>query len=304
MIWSRNDEQNRQGRERMATTLVMAVQLPQRIITNTGWESENTHEVYIANVGDSRAYWITPNYCQLLTIDDDMTTKTVSLGQSLYRQALETPNAHALTQALGTKEAESLQFAIKRFILEEDGILLLCSDGLSDHDWVEKSWRNYAVPLLIGKLSAEEAARDWVKLANEKNGQDNISVVIYVCRISQAKIVPVPPAPLVLESHEPEESAITVPQPEPSDLQAPTDDSLTDSSQALLELELNEESVPTVSKESKRGKLLMVFGGLLALLVGGTGLGLFAWWQLQPQSFNQFCQQLPEELKQFCPKNE
>ncbi|WP_353929360.1 protein phosphatase 2C domain-containing protein [Okeanomitos corallinicola TIOX110] len=304
MIWSRNDEQNRQGRERMATTLVMAVQLPQRIITNTGWESENTHELYLANVGDSRAYWITPNYCQLLTIDDDMASREVCVGHSLYRQADKQPNAHALTQALGTKEAESLKFSVKRFILEEDGILLLCSDGLSDHDGVEKSWRDHVIPLLKGELAVEEAARDWVKQANEKNGQDNTSAVISVCRISQAYLVPVQPAPLLLETDEPEESAITLSAPAPSEIQPPEEDALTESSQALLELELSEDPEPTVFKETNKGKPLVILGGILALLLGGTGFGLFAWWQLQPQSFNQFCRQLPPELGQFCPNQE
>jgi protein phosphatase len=304
MIWSRNDEQNRQGRERMATTLVMAIQLPQRIITNNGWESENTHELYIAHVGDSRAYWITPNYCQLLTVDDDMTTREVCFGQSLYRQAVKTPNSHAVTQALGTKEAEFVQFSIKRLILEEDGILLLCSDGLSDHDWVEKSWRDYAKPLLTGQLTAEEAARNWVKAANDQNGQDNTSIVLSVIRISQAQLVPVPPAPMVLESNEPEEVAITLLTPETSEIQAPTEESLTESSQALLNLDLSEESASESVKAPKRGKLVVIIGGFFAFLVGGTTLGLFAWWQLQPQTFDQVCQQLPQELKQFCPSRE
>lgn len=291
MIWSRNDEQNRQGRERMATTLVMSIQLPQHIVTNTGWESENSHEIYIASVGDSRAYWITPHYCQLLTIDDDIATREVCLAQSLYRQAITAPNAHALTQALGIKKGESLQFYIKRFILEEDGILLLCSDGLSDHDWVEKSWQNYVIPLLTGQLAVEDAARNWVKLANEQNGQDNTSIVITVVRTSQ----------IVLEASEPEELAITTIQTEPSELQAPVVDYLTESSQALLDLDIDTESAWTPVKQANHSKLF-VLSGFLALLVGGTSLGLFAWWQLQPQSFGRFCQQLPQELKQFCPQ--
>ncbi|MEA5552334.1 PP2C family serine/threonine-protein phosphatase [Anabaena cylindrica UHCC 0172] len=301
MIWSRNDEQNRQGRERMATTLVMAIQLPQRIVTNAGWESDNTHELYLANVGDSRAYWITPHYCQLLTIDDDLATREVQMGQSLYRQAMQTPNANALTQALGTKEAESLHFSIQRFILEEDGILLLCSDGLSDHNWVEKSWRDYAIPILTGKLSVEDAAQKWVKLANEKNTQDNTSVVLTLCRISQAYLVPIKPAPMVLEPIEVEELEITAPKVETSEIEVPEVE-LADSSQALLNLDLSEESTPTPVKQTNLGKRLVMLGGLLALLVGGTSLGLFAWLQLYPQSFGQICRQLPQNIQTICPE--
>ena len=144
---------------------------------------------------------------------------------------------------------------------------------------------------------------NWQELANEKNGQDNTSVVINVCRTSQAKLVPVPPAPIQLETTEVEESAITLAETETSELEAPQADALTDSSQALLELNLDDEdSETTVSKEPNRGKLLMILGAVMALLVSGTTLGLYMWWQLQPQSFNQVCRQLPSELKEFCPK--
>jgi serine/threonine protein phosphatase PrpC len=34
-------------------------------------------EVYLAHVGDSRAYWITPDYCHLLTVDDDIAGREV-----------------------------------------------------------------------------------------------------------------------------------------------------------------------------------------------------------------------------------
>ncbi|WP_413175991.1 PP2C family protein-serine/threonine phosphatase [Anabaena azotica] len=304
MIWSRNDEQNRQGRERMATTLVMAIQLPQRIVTNSGWESENTHELYLANVGDSRAYWITANYCQLLTIDDDIATREVCCGQSLYRQVMQSDHANALTQALGTKEAEFLNFSIKRLILEEDGILLLCSDGLSDHHWIEKTWQNYAVPILTGKLTVEDAARHWVKLANKKNGEDNISVVLTLCRVSQAYLVPVTPAPMVAEPTETEELAIAAPEAETSELETSNVESLAQSSQALLDLDLTDKPALNPVKETSRSQLVVFLGGFLALLVGSTGLGLFAWWQLQPESFGRVCRQLPQQMQQFCPERE
>ena len=72
LICSANNQQNREKRERMATTLVMSVQIPQGVQTASNWRSENACELYIANIGDSRAYWITRDYCQLLTVDDDV----------------------------------------------------------------------------------------------------------------------------------------------------------------------------------------------------------------------------------------
>ncbi len=276
VIYARNHEQKRQGRERMATTLVMAVQVLQRVQTTAGWRSENAHELYLANIGDSRAYWITPNYCQLLTVDDDVATREVRFARSLYRKALLRPDATALTQALGTKDAESLRLKVQRFILEEDGILLLCSDGLSDNNWVEQSWQDYVTPVLTRQLALEDAVRNLINLANAKNGHDNTSVVLTYCRVSPEYLVPFTPAQQSLEiveaePQEPQEQEETI--------------SYTESSQALLDLDLdldiaNELPVtkesPIRVKKPSRDKQLVMLGGILALLLGSTSLGLFA----------------------------
>jgi protein phosphatase len=304
VIYARNHEQKRQGRERMATTFVMAVQVPQRVQTTAGWHSENAHELYLANVGDSRAYWITHNYCQLLTADDDVATREVRFARSLYRKALLRPDATALTQALGTKDAESLRFRVQRFILEEDGILLLCSDGLSDNNWVEQSWQDYATPLLTRQLTVEDAVRDLINLANTKNGHDNTSVVLTYCRVSPEYLVPFTPAQPSLEivEAEPQESQESQEQEEIT--------SFTESSQALLDLDLNLDIAeePLVIKQTSirvkkpsRDKQLIMLGGFLAVFLGGTSLGLFAWSQLNPLGFQQMCRQLPQRVQQLCP---
>ena len=257
VVWSRNDEQKRQGKERMATTLVMSLQIPQR-----REQLENSHELYVAHVGDSRAYWITQNYCQLLTVDDDMVKREVGLGKSLYRQALQIPEAKALTQALGTKEAEFLNFSIQRLIIEEDGILLLCSDGLSDRNLVEQSWQDYAIPVLTGDLDIEDATQELIKLANEQNGQDNISVVLTLCRVTKPPsmaIIPAPPAEIIPPQ------PLAVPDAEALIIAAPIETDLTTSSQALLDLSLTE--APTAPIKPSRGKGLVIFAGLLVILV-------------------------------------
>ncbi|MBG1266926.1 protein phosphatase 2C domain-containing protein [Nostoc sp. WHI] len=298
VICVRNNEQKRQGRERMATTLVMAVQVPQRVQTTAGWQSDNAHELYLANVGDSRAYWITCNYCQLLTVDDDVATREVRFARSLYRQALLRPDATALTQALGTRDAESLRLQVQRFIVEEDGILLLCSDGLSENNWVEQSWQDYAKPLLAGQLTVEDAVRNWINLANIKNGRDNTSVVLTYCRVSPEYLAPVTPAPPPVEIIEVQL------QEEEEEEEEPT--SFTESSQALLDLDILEETPttaeipPTLIEKPNWGKRWVMLGGVLALLVGGTSLGLFAWWQINPQGFQQMCRQLPQGVQPVC----
>ncbi|NJL85818.1 MAG: serine/threonine-protein phosphatase [Leptolyngbyaceae cyanobacterium SM1_1_3] len=181
LIASQNDAQNRADRQRMGTTLVMALQLPQRIRTATGWKA--TNELYIVHVGDSRAYWITPEYCHLLTVDDDLANRRVMAEHRLQALAQQQEDADALTQAIGTREANLLHPHIQRFVLEESGVLLLCSDGLSDRHRVEESWANYIGLIVKDIVPLEAAAESWLELAHQKNGHDNTSVVLMRCTL-------------------------------------------------------------------------------------------------------------------------
>lgn len=256
-IAAQNDQQGRAERQRMGTTLVLGLQLPQSVRGESGIESENGHELYLAHVGDTRAYWITPHYCQRLTVDDDLATREVRMGRSFYREALQRRDAGALTQALGTRDGELLRPHIQRFIVEEDGLLLLCSDGLSDNDRVEQYWGDFVVDILNGEMSVEEAVQGWLDLANEKNGHDNTSVVLTYFRISPEKLVLFDPTQLPPESSEEEMSR---------------------ASQALLyEEESSEETDSGDRPASSPWKIpLLLIGVMLVSAVVGFAL----WWQL------------------------
>lgn len=183
LVSYQNDEQGRQSRQRMGTTLVMALQLPQTVETPDG--NANAHELYIAQVGDCRAYWLTPRYCHALTIDDDVASREVQAGRSFPREAARRSDAIALTQALGTRQGEYLHIHVQRFVVEEDGVLLLCSDGLSDNQLVERSWQSVMANMLRGKQSLNHAVEAWLKLADQHNGHDNIAAVMMRCRVSK-----------------------------------------------------------------------------------------------------------------------
>lgn len=304
LICSANNQQNREGLQRMGTTLVMAVQIPQPVQTNMGWDAENSHEVYIASVGDSRAYWITRDSCICLTVDDDIVAREVRLARSSYRKALQRADATALTQALGTKEADNLRIEVQRLIIDEDGLLVLCSDGLSDGNLVERTWRDLAIPVLDGQTTLEETLYIWIRLANQTNGNDNISLVLTHCRVSPEYIVTTSSSSANQTPLDIFETNIEVEQePETNESE------MAESSQALLDLELSEEAVipptPTVKestpKPQRQRKPLALLIGLLLLLLGSTSLGLFVWWRYSPRTFGQMCRQLPHSLERICP---
>ncbi|WP_293126769.1 protein phosphatase 2C domain-containing protein [Microcoleus sp. bin38.metabat.b11b12b14.051] len=277
VISAQNNEQGKELRQRMGTTLVMALQLPQKVKVSEDLPSNNSHELYLVNVGDSRAYWIGNNYCQRLTVDDDVASREVHLGHSLSWETQLRSDAGALTQALGTRDGDFLRPTIQRFIVEEEGLLLLCSDGLSDNDWVEQSWQNYGPEVLEGKMSLEAAAVSWVRLANEKNGYDNTSVVVTHCRMSPERLVlfDTAGASAAVSSAPVSSASVSLPPSLPTSLQKTgrmPESQLSESSKQLLYPETAPAGEPVQRKNPKRWLPLL---GLLVLMLVFAGLGLW-----------------------------
>ncbi|MFW9260007.1 protein phosphatase 2C domain-containing protein [Nostoc sp. CALU 546] len=163
-ISQRNDVENRQGRQRMGTTLVMALPV--------------AHEMYITHVGDSRAYWITRHGCYQVTLDDDVASREVRLGYAIYREAIQQNSAGSLVQALGMGPSTALHPTSARFMLDEDAVFLLTSDGLSDFDRVEEYWETEILPILVGEANIVNVADRLVEIANTKNGHDNVTIAL------------------------------------------------------------------------------------------------------------------------------
>ena len=172
LISQRNDQESRQDRQRMGTTLVMAFAQAQ--------------EMYAAHVGDSRIYWITAHSCHQVTVDDDLASREVKLGYLLYRDAIQYPNAGSLVQALGMSNANNLHPTVQRLIIDQDCVFLLCSDGLSDYDRVEQYWDSEIVPLLRGEKNVTAVGESLLQLANQKNGHDNSTIALVYCRVVPA----------------------------------------------------------------------------------------------------------------------
>ncbi len=286
LIANQNDTQKRELRQRMGTTLVMALQLPQQIPTGSEPATGNGHELYLVHVGDSRAYWITSKYLHQLTLDDDVATREVLMGRSPYQEALRRSDGGALTQALGTRNADLVEVNVQRFFIEEDGLLLLCSDGLSDYDRIEQSWQPIAQAVLEGKISLREAVQQWIGIANEKNGHDNTSVVLLRCMVSQ------PPSP---------EISTSAPTPETASIALPNiDDSLADSSRALL---YDEEPPPTLRPAPVSSWKPLTLGvrllGLMVLAAIAGILGVAIWQQMERSpSSSSPTPSLPQSLPQ------
>lgn len=170
LISQHNNNQQQEGTQRMGTTLVIAL--------------AHAHQMYIAHVGDSRVYWVTRTGCYQITTDDNIASQWVRVGYGCYRDIRHNRTAAQLVQALGVTSSTTLRPTVQRFIVDEDCIFLLCSDGLSDHDRVEEHWETEILPVLNGQVNLAIASKWLVELANRKNGHDNVTVSLVYCKVS------------------------------------------------------------------------------------------------------------------------
>lgn len=169
-ICRQNNYENRERRSRMGTTVVTSLAID--------------HEVYLGHVGDSRIYWIVDNNCYQVTVDDDLASREVRLGYAFYRDMIKSSRMGALLQALGTNESQSLHPNIQRFILDQDCVFLLCSDGLSDFDRVEQYWKNEILPILNNGTNLVQASKVLLNIGIKKNGHDNVTLALVYCKIT------------------------------------------------------------------------------------------------------------------------
>ena len=166
-----NDQHQKQAQQRMGTTVVMAV-MP------------HPYEVYIVNIGDSRMYWVHSESCDQVTVDDDVATRDVIFAYSFPAYAAQRVDGGSLIQALGTRSSEALYPRIQRLLLDEDTLLLLCSDGLSDYGRVEEILEVHIRPILTERLPLEKSVYRLIDQANQRNGHDNVTIALMRCQLT------------------------------------------------------------------------------------------------------------------------
>lgn len=151
------EEPNLEG---MGTTVVLALQ--------------NGGKIYIANVGDSRAYLINDSRIEQLTDDHTLIAELVSAGKMTKEEARVHPKRNILTNAMGASLRADA--CIRPVIAEKGDCILLCTDGLTDMLTDDEIKGIVISP----NLSTDEKCRELISRANEEGGRDNITVVLIV----------------------------------------------------------------------------------------------------------------------------
>jgi PPM family protein phosphatase len=137
-----------------------------------------THAIF-AHIGDSRGYWIdgsTGNITRV-TSDHSFVEALVISGHLTRQQAAEHPMKNVLYRALGQKGETELEIDILSQDLHIGDRLILCSDGLPRHLEDEK-----IAEISLAYDSPRDIAQNLIDLTNERGGEDNVSVIVFVLK--------------------------------------------------------------------------------------------------------------------------
>ncbi|HTF99141.1 MAG TPA: Stp1/IreP family PP2C-type Ser/Thr phosphatase [Nitrospirota bacterium] len=129
------------------------------------------HTAYVANVGDSRVYWIENGFINQITTDHSLVAKLAAAGKLTKEEARTHPKANLLYRTIGS--AGRVPVDTFRVPLAKGGTLLLCTDGL----WGEVTDSDIH-RICVSEKDARAAGIKLTRMANENGGKDNITVVI------------------------------------------------------------------------------------------------------------------------------
>jgi protein phosphatase len=176
--------------------------------------------LYLAQVGDSRAYLIRSGVATQLTKDQSLMQKLIEAGELTEEEALLSERRNIILQALGPEANVKVDVTMQP--LRRGDVLLLCSDGLSGLVRPDDMAR-----IVDEELDLSVACDRLIATANDQGGPDNITVVaarfegrgLHVARTSDAvgyrEFATVPPPDESSEAPAEEASAQAVTAPWP-----------------------------------------------------------------------------------------
>jgi serine/threonine protein phosphatase PrpC len=131
--------------------------------------------VYVANVGDSRAYIVREGQVKQVSQDHTPEAEQMRAGLLTEEQA-RAQSSNKITRCLGMKP--DVEVDVFTEPVQQSDVLVLCTDGLS------KTISDEEMGKIVQQFEPQESVQRLVDLANEQGGPDNITAV--VARVSQA----------------------------------------------------------------------------------------------------------------------
>lgn len=128
--------------------------------------------VYVANVGDSACFGINENGIKKITKDHSLVQELVDSGCITEGEAKNHPRKNIITRAIGTNSKVDVDiFKLSR---NEYKAYLLCTDGLINDVEEEEIWKE-----VIKSEDFDKSCKELVKIAKERGGRDNITVLVF-----------------------------------------------------------------------------------------------------------------------------
>ncbi len=127
------------------------------------------NNIFLASVGDSRAYMISEQSIYQITKDHSMVQEMLDSGQINEEEALNHPRKNIITRAIGI--CEDIKIDYYELNSDKDFMVFMCTDGFSNYASNEK------ILELTSNSKFSQLGKNCVDYANEAGGQDNITVV-------------------------------------------------------------------------------------------------------------------------------
>jgi serine/threonine protein phosphatase PrpC len=127
---------------------------------------------YFVHVGDSRAYVLRDGELVQLTQDHSLVGEMVRSGILSDEDARNHPKRNVITRSLGVQSVVATDTPFTPFKLERGDVFVLCSDGLTS------VVKDEEIAGAVGGNRPSEATNVLVRLANDRGGKDNITVVV------------------------------------------------------------------------------------------------------------------------------
>lgn len=126
--------------------------------------------LYVAQVGDSRAYLVRDGVARQITKDQSLMQKLIEAGEMTEEEAERSERRNIILQALGPDPSVKIDLTHQR--VRSGDTLVLCSDGLSGQVGKDEIAR-----LVAAERDLVSVCRSLIDRANENGGPDNITVI-------------------------------------------------------------------------------------------------------------------------------
>jgi len=140
--------------------------------------------IYIGNVGDSRAYLINQKKIFQLSTDHSAVQEKLNLGIYTRDQAALDPQRNILVRTVGF--VDDVEVDVFVYKVNKNDIFLSCSDGLhgkvSDEDILYIINKHIPDSSNATQSNVDQAVMELIAQANENGGQDNITAILVVAQ--------------------------------------------------------------------------------------------------------------------------